>query len=194
MMTKNVQPQDFGMFRNSLTKEITPTKSLIFLRWNQTRIKFQAENFTASGLECWSRNGRIPDPESRELYATDCDLCPLSRWGIDGKRPPCYEGRTFLCIDTANDEPIMFSCSGTALKEAKRLITSLAFRKRPLYTYRIELTTTLVQGDKGRWYIPTITATEMPAEQVAKYREYYTRLKGLEISPDTEPATETGDE
>ena len=197
---KIVQPQthgiadmgSLGQYTNTLTGEITPTPTLVFLRFQDTRAKFEKGNFTPTALECASNDGKRPNPGVRHAFANTCAECPMAKWAGDGKRPPCNQGLTFLALDVANDNaPLMFTCAGTALKEGRRLVTQLGFRKKPLYSYLIQASTILVTADKGKWYLPILRADPIIDDDlIANYRSMYLALRSMQIAADTEAFAE----
>lgn len=83
---------------------------------------------------CRSKDGRVPDADSREPQAPSCLACPYSKFTEkDGKHfpPACRDRRTFHLIEVETGIPSVFNTAKAGNAAVDKALQAVAMRRRP---------------------------------------------------------------
>lgn len=191
--TRNVDATLAGQFYDTVGETAKKVLHAVPLRYSHTRAMFTDGDFTDKSLICASRDGRVPRSDIAQPANTVCEGCPYAQWGQDGAKPACAAGYTFLMLDADEDDaPFMVTFAGTAIKAARKLISAVALKKRPLYTFFLTMTTEMQQDNRGKWYAPKFQIGDNPGD-IGRYVELYAGYKAVVLDADEEAVTEAVD-
>jgi hypothetical protein len=189
--TRDIDAKEAGKYLDVLSGVTTPQIDAVILKYGHTRALFAEGDFSSAGLVCASANGRVPRDNIENPVSQVCDGCPMAQWGEDRTPPKCSLGYTFLCVDTTDDSPFMITFSRTAFAAAKKLISGLAMKRRPLFSWAVRMTTEIKQSDAGKWYQPKFAPLVLTdTDALQKYMEMYRGFAAVELEADASVAQE----
>jgi len=202
-----------GTFWNNLTGEARPEVKAVVLRYKKTRVMFDPEDLTG-GPVCASDDNEKPRAplqfkELRTFHPAladmvldgvfdvidNCRTCPFgdAYWAVGGP-PPCNLTYVFLCLDLEREEaPFLLSVRKTGIREAKKLISAMYFRRQPFFSVPVTIRSKKMQDQRGKWFVPYFELGEpFSEEKLAYYQAFYEDLVGVEITAaeDVEPLSE----
>jgi len=172
-----------GTFHDNLTGEAKAQIRAVILRMSKSRVMW-SDDLTAPPL-CASDDALV----KRDDFADNecgpvCSECPHAEWN-GNEPPPCRLVYNFLCVDVDDgDVPFVLSCASTAVRPAKRLISSFVLRRSPFYSREVIISSELVNDDRGKWYVPVFKLGAQT--DLARYQALYREFAGVEIQADTE--------
>ena len=180
-----------GDLTNALTGEIIgKTFDFIPLFVFKSRVKF----IVGQGSVCMSRNAltsTFGDEENGGYpKGTNCIECQDAAW--HGQEAPlCSMVYNFLSLnaENLNEFPIVLSCMKSATKEAKTLLSMIAFTGEDSCARIYRMKTEKKENEKGVFFLPKfelvrrVTAEEY---QAAKMRRDALREKSIEVEFDSE--------
>lgn len=185
--TRDVDDALVGQYLDTLSGEAKKEVNVVILRYGHTRAMFTEGNFTAEALVCASTNGKTPRPNIANPQSRLCETCPMAQWGDDGEKPQCRFGYTFLMVDSEDDSPFMITFAGTAIKPAKKLISGVALKKRPFYSFNVRMGIEKKQDERGKWYAPTFGFAAMTSKaEIEHYAEMFRGFAAIQLEADAE--------
>lgn len=188
--TRGVDATLAGQFYDTVGETSKKVLRAVPLRYSHTRAMFTEGDFTDKSLICASRDGRVPRSDIATPASQVCDGCPYAQWGADGAKPACSAGYTFLMLDAEEDDaPFMITFAGTAIKAARKMISAVALKKRPLYSFLLAMTTEKQEDARGKWYAPKFQIGDNPGD-IGRYVELYAGYKAVVLDADEEAVTE----
>ena len=176
-----------GEIVNTLTGEKYSAVEFVPMMFLPTTRVMWPEQFSADNTPlCVSDDGEHPLQDMNRAttpQAGSCAQCPYSQFTDDGP-PACKSQRNFLVLTLPDYEPAIVTMQSTAIATAKQL-TALAKMARLRKT--ILMTTRLVDGDKGTWFVPVVViGHKLDNADVLLAAEFRNELKNLVITADVE--------
>jgi hypothetical protein len=116
---------------------------------------------------------------------------PRTQWGANGEKPVATKFYDFVVMLLPSRELVALSFKSTGIKVAKQLNALISLRDAPLYAGVYSITTTGVQGPKGKYAVPVIKNAGFIAEKpVYDYAKgIFNNLRGKAIVIHTEDDT-----
>lgn len=159
------------------------------------RLEIATDAFSA----CRSADRIVPAPGVEHPLSTQCEGCPHAQWDAAAKARDCAETYEVAVVDLDTMQPMLATWRGSAVREAKKLNTSISVAKR---RYRVPSAHCLefVLGgaekpgkDGGKYYVPsfgrvTQIEDEDLVEELAALRD---AIRGARVH--SESADEDGD-
>jgi len=183
---------DPGTFHNNLTQATKKRIDAVLLRVTKSRVCWDSGDLAAPPV-CASDDAITPRAEYEMVFAKTCASCPQARWGSDGVPPACRFTYNFLGADREDDDaPFVLSLSGASIKQAKRVISAFALKRKPLWSRPVTIQAVEVKNDKGRFYEVAIAPAQAARDfDWQTYRGLYLALRGETIVADTAPTEGT---
>ena len=184
-----------GTFRNNLSGEEFTRITIIGVKIERGRVLWSDDNNDEP--LCRSFDGLVPDPALTSPQCAKCadpsttglkPVCPRAQWVNDPKtgknnRPDCDETLSLLAINLDGDNaPFWLQVSGMSLKPFKRLISTIALRKKKLFQFKTEFFLSEAKSDKGRYYAIDFTPPVLVEhEELVGLADIITSLKDISI-------------
>ena len=160
-----------GTFFDAQTGESWKELEVVFIKSNWGRVKFK-DDISEKGIDCKSLDRITPSPSIANPPAKNCEECPFSQWGEDGKPPVCKEtlnNIVYVLNNTKNPldgVPYLFSVHGVNIKPLKMALSSLIVRSKPIYSRIFKLSLELTKNEKGKFYVVKYTPDEFLSEEM----------------------------
>jgi len=191
-----------GQFFHSTSGASVPSFRAVFLTYHRTRVLFDPDDLQAPTI---CRSGDALHPVSPltgltvALWAekllgaplsgppsdvNDCPGCPFGdlRW-LDDEAPPCNLTYNLLGLDVDNfDAPFILPLRKTAVGPVRRLLSTIAMRRQPLFRFLVQVGVEEQADKRGKWYVPTFVVLAAVGDQdLTKYRSLHAEMRNVPL-------------
>lgn len=187
-----------GQFRRNTDGAFAAQLEVVILTISPTRLLWSGD-LTERRPECVSR-----DAVHGSVYGlcAECEFNPQAnpqialdrRNGVDVK--VCNYGYSYLLADDpANPESMaFFGVMGSSVRPAKLLHSQFVQRRRPPFSARVRLSSTLEKNDKGKYYVLKAEVVDWLDEaQTAAWRELFQVSRGMTLREFEEESAPAGE-
>lgn len=130
----------------------------------------------AAGQPLWTRESvRVSDKgpliEVPRTEPSGCETCPFSRWEGNNEPPLCGEAKVLLAMRKDDETPARFRVSGKGIGPLVKWIRqNVVNEHRPLYSWRVKVTTSRVQQGQKIWYDLKFNGVDLDLDEARAYR------------------------